>query len=153
LGTKTPLVRRARQRFEGFTQTLAKGVVEVADQEFYSGGSALAKGREMTAAMLRRTPDLDFLYYSNDMIGAGGLLYLHEQGADIPNTIGLAGFNGVELLDGLPRQLATMDACRHEIGTTAARIIAARNADGANDEGQVIELSPKLAFGETLRRG
>lgn len=153
MGTKMPLDHRARKRFEGFTQTLAKAGVEIADQEFYSGGSALAKGREMTDAMLKRTPDLDFLYYSNDMIGAGGLLYLHENGADVPAKIGLAGFNGVELLDGLPLQLATMDACRREIGQTAARIIAARNTDGASNEAQIVELSPKLSFGDTLRKG
>lgn len=151
MGTKMPLDHRARKRFEGFTQTLAKGGVEIADQEFYSGGSALTKGREMTAAMLKRTPDLDFLYFSNDMIGAGGLLYLQEQGVDIPGTIGLAGFNGVELLDGLPKKLATMDACRREIGQKAAQIIVARNTDGANDDGQVIELTPKLSRGDTLR--
>lgn len=153
MGTKMPLDHRARKRFEGFTQTLAKSGIEIADQEFYSGGSALAKGREMTAAMLERTPDLDFLYYSNDMIGAGGLLYLLEQGMDVPNQIGLAGFNGVELLDGLPRQLTTMDACRKEIGQTAARIIAARNADGTLTEGRIVELSPTLAMGDTLRKG
>ncbi len=152
MGTKMPLDHRARKRFEGFTQTLAKEGIEIADQEFYSGGSALAKGREMTQSMLERTPDLDFLYYSNDMIGAGGLLCLQEQNIDIPNSIGLAGFNGVELLEGLPKQLATMDACRREIGQTAARIIAARNAEGASDEGQVVELTPKLTFGDTLRQ-
>jgi LacI family gluconate utilization system Gnt-I transcriptional repressor len=54
-------------------------------------------------------------------------------------------------LDGLPLQLATMDACRLEIGQTAARIIAARNAEGASDEGQVVEMLPKLSFGDTLR--
>ena len=127
MGTKMPLDHRARKRFEGFTRTLAKAGIEIADQEFYSGGSALAKGREMTAKMIARTPDLDFLYFSNDMIGAGGLLYLLEQGIDVPGQIGLAAFNGVELLDGLPRQLATMDACRRDIGVKAAEIIAARN--------------------------
>ena len=120
LGTKMPLDHRARKRFEGFTEALAKSGVEVADQEFYSGGSALAKGREMTEALLERDPDLDFLYYSNDMIAAGGLLSLLEKGVSIPDQIGLAGFNGVELLDGLPRKLATIDACRTEIGQKAA---------------------------------
>ena len=152
LGTKMPLDHRARKRFEGFTQTLGKAGIEIADQEFYSGGSALAKGREMTAAILARSPALDFLYYSNDMIGAGGLLYLLEQGVDIPGQIGLAGFNGVELLDGLPRRLATMDACRREVGVRAAQIIMARQADPAAN-GQLIELSPILTFGDTLRRG
>ena len=71
LGTKMSLDHRARKRFEGFTEALAKEGLEIADQEFYSGGSGLAKGREMTEAMLKRTPDLDFLYFSNDLIGAG----------------------------------------------------------------------------------
>ncbi len=152
MGTKMPLDHRARKRFEGFTQTLAKAGIEIVDQEFYSGGSALAKGREMTEAMLKRSPDLDFLYYSNDMIGAGGLLHLLEKGVDIPGEIGLAGFNGVELLDGLPRRLATMDACRREIGEAAARIISEQNAEGAEQKPQLIEISPKLNAGDTLRR-
>ena len=152
MGTKMPLDHHARKRFEGFTRTLAKAGIEIADQEFYSGGSALAKGREMTAKMITRSPDLDFLYYSNDMIGAGGLLYLLEQGIDIPGQIGLAAFNGVELLDGLPRRLATMDACRREIGVKAAQIIAARNAGLDTENETVVTLSPKLTAGDTLRR-
>ncbi len=152
LGTKMPLDHRARKRFEGFTQALAKEGIEIADQEFYSGGSALAKGRELTEALLARTPDLDFLYYSNDMIGAGGLLHLREQGIDIPGQIGLAGFNGVDLLDGLPQQLATMDACRRDIGRIAARIIADRTAGTEQSSDTKIELTPKIQFGETLKR-
>ncbi|MEP4197104.1 MAG: LacI family DNA-binding transcriptional regulator [Aliishimia sp.] len=152
MGTKMPLDHRARKRFEGFTEALAKAGIEIEDRDFYSGGSALAKGREMTQAMLERSPDLDFLYYSNDMIGAGGLLWLLEQGVDIPGQIGLAGFNGVELLQGLPRQLATMDACRTEIGEAAARIILDRVADDASQEPNTITLTPKISFGDTLRR-
>lgn len=150
LGTKMPLDHRARKRFEGFTETLAKSGVEVAEREFYSGGSALAKGREMTKAVLERSPDIDFIYYSNDMIGAGGLLYLMEKGIDVPGQIGLAGFNGVELLQGLPRQLATMDACRREIGIKAAEIIAARV--NGEDTDNAVTLTPKISFGDTLLR-
>lgn len=153
MGTKMPLDHRARKRFEGFTEALAKAGIEMADQEFYSGGSALLKGREMTAEMLKRRPDLDFLYYSNDMIGAGGLLYLLEQGADIPGEIGLAGFNGVDLIKGLPRALATMDACRLEIGRKAAEIVAARAANPGDATPQRIVLEPMLSLGDTLRRG
>jgi LacI family gluconate utilization system Gnt-I transcriptional repressor len=152
LGTKMPLDHRARKRFEGFTEALAKEGIEVMDQEFYSGGSALAKGREMTEAMLKRSEDLDFLYYSNDMIGAGGLLYCLDAGIDVPADLGLAGFNGVELLDGLPRKLATMDSGRKEIGREAARIIAGRSDGTIKEGGQRVELTPKLEPGETLRR-
>ncbi|MCL6283639.1 LacI family DNA-binding transcriptional regulator [Ruegeria sp. 2012CJ41-6] len=152
MGTKMPLDHRARKRFEGFTEVLAKNGVEIEDRDFYSGGSALAKGREMTQTMLERSPELDFLYYSNDMIGAGGLLYLLEQGVDIPGQIGLAGFNDVELLQGLPRQLATMDACRLEIGRAAAQIISARLEDPEQEVETRITLTPKISYGDTLKR-
>lgn len=152
LGTQMPLDHRARKRFEGFTDTLAEAGIETADREFYSGGSALLKGGEMTRAMLDRTPDLDFLYYSNDMIGAGGLLYCLGRQIDIPGRLGLAGFNGLELLDGLPRQLATMNAERHQIGVEAAKIVAARAAGDVAEAGQRVELEPKISFGDTLRR-
>ena len=152
LGTKMPLDHRARKRFEGFTEALAKSGVEVTDQELYSGGSALVKGREMTQELLRRNPNLDFLYFSNDLIGAGGLLYLIEKGISIPNQIGLAGFNGVELLKGLPRQLATMDACRSEIGRKAAEMIVQQVNDPKTSFEKVHELVPKIDFGDTLKR-
>ena len=151
LGTKMPLDHRARKRFEGFTQALAKAGIEMADKEFYAGGSALVKGREMTETVLTRSPDIDFLYYSNDMIAAGGLLYCLEKGYDIPNALGLAGFNNVNLLKGLPRMLATMDACRFEIGTKAAEIVAAR-ALGIGEVGeQRVILTPGIIRGDTLR--
>ena len=117
LGTKMPLDHRARKRFEGFTRSAGKGRYRNSRSGvLFRRVRALAKGREMTKAVLERTPDLDFIYYSNDMIGAGGLLYCLEAGIDVPGQIGLAGFNGVELLQGLPKMLATMDACRAEIG-------------------------------------
>ncbi len=151
LGTKMPDDHRARKRLEGFEAGLAEAGVELADSEFYSGGSALLKGREMTAAVLERSADLDFLYYSNDMIGAGGLLYCLDKGIDVPGKLGLAGFNGVDLLEGLPRRLATMDACRREIGRRAAEIIAGHSHSGLIG-GERIELTPKLQLGDTIRQ-
>ncbi|MEM7075329.1 MAG: LacI family DNA-binding transcriptional regulator [Pseudomonadota bacterium] len=152
LGTKLAEDRRARKRFEGFTETLAKAGVEIEDQEFYSGGSALVKGREMTRDVLQRSPDLDFIYYSNDLIGAGGLLWLLEQGVDIPGQMGLAGFNGLNLLKGLPRELATMDSCRHEIGRRAAELVIERtDADTDLPPARVV-LEPRITYGDTLRR-
>jgi LacI family gluconate utilization system Gnt-I transcriptional repressor len=150
LGTKMPEDHRARKRLEGFKEGLAAAGLQLEDEEFYSGGSALLKGREMTEAILKRSPDLDFLYYSNDMIGAGGLLWCLDNGIDVPGRVGLAGFNGVDLLDGLPRRLATMDACRREIGRKAAEIIAGRPHSGLIG-GEVIELEPTLQRGDTIR--
>ena len=149
-GTQMPNDHRAKKRLEGFEEALRRAGLTLVDREFYSGGSALLKGREMTAAILSRNPDVDFIYYSNDMIGAGGLLYCLEQGIDVPERLGLAGFNGVELLDGLPRRLATMDACRQDIGRLAAEIVAGKRPNPGKAE--VIELFPVLQPGDTIRQ-
>ena len=151
MGTQMPNDFRAKKRLEGFEEALKRAGMALVDREFYDGGSALLKGREMTAAVLRRNPKVDFLYYSNDMIGAGGLLYCLDHGIDVPGKVGLAGFNGVELLDGLPRRLATMDACRLEIGRRAAQIIARRN-DHPELGPETVELFPTLQPGDTIRQ-
>jgi LacI family gluconate utilization system Gnt-I transcriptional repressor len=145
LGTRIPGDHRAFKRLEGFEAALAEAGQAIADRIFYEGGSSLRKGCEMTAAVLERRPDLDFLYCANDVIGAGALLWCREQGFDIPDRLGLAGFNGIDLLDGLPVRLATMDACRREIGRRAAELVAARAT------GMRVELSPRLEPGETIR--
>ena len=66
---------------------------------------------------------------------------------DVPGRLGLAGFNGVDLLEGLPWRLATMDSCRREIGRSAARIVV-RGGSGEREE-----LTPTLVLGDTVRRG
>lgn len=150
LGSRMTNDHRARKRLEGFETALTEAGLTLADREFYEGGSALAKGREMTARMLARTPDLDFLYFANDMIGAGGLLYCIEQGIDVPGRLGLAGFNKLDLLDGLPMRLATMDSCRFEIGRQAAAIVAGKHPEGIIG-GEIIALTPTLSRGDTIR--
>lgn len=146
LGTKMPHDHRAQKRMEGFQQGLAEAGLKLADCEFYEGGSSLKKGREMTEAVLNRNSDLDFIYYSNDMIGAGGLLYAQDRGIDMPGRLGMAGFNGVDLLEGLPRLLATTGARQADIGRTAAQIVA-----GRAPRGQVVEFDPVLRRGDTIR--
>ena len=151
LGTKMPLDHRARKRFEGFHSVLAEAGLILAEEEHYSGGSSLAKGRELTKAMLERNRKIDCLYYSNDLIGAGGLLHCLEQGLAVPGKIGLAGFNGVDLIEGLPKRLATMDTRRKEIGRIAAQIITAVSENRSVVQDKRVELSPVFRLGETLR--
>ncbi|MDT1060234.1 LacI family DNA-binding transcriptional regulator [Paracoccus sp. CPCC 101403] len=148
IGTHMPEDHRARKRLAGFEERLAQDNVSLSAREFYQGGSSLQKGRELTERILAREPELDFLYYSNDMIGAGGLLWCLEKGYDIPGKLGLAGFNGVDLLDGLPLRLATTDARRIDIGRRAARIVAGKETAPENG---VVALTPTFKPGDTIR--
>jgi len=121
--------------------------VGLSDESFYDGRSGFGTGRRMTEEMLARSPDLDFLYYNSDMNAAGGLLYCMEIGRDIPGQLGLAGFNGFEVLDGLPMRIATMDSRRVDIGRKAAELIAT----GALTT-ETVELTPEFLPGDTIRQ-
>ena len=44
-----------------------------------------------------------------------------------------------------------MDACRLEIGRIAAEIIAGKRSGGIVG-GEAVELTPKLQFGDTIRK-
>ncbi|QBX99670.1 LacI family DNA-binding transcriptional regulator [Rhodophyticola sp. CCM32] len=146
LGSGSGGDHRARKRLEGFRKGLDEAGVALADSCFYEGMSGFGTGRKMTAEMLTRLPDLDFLYYNTDMNAAGGLLYCLENGMRIPDDIGLAGFNSFDVLDGLPMRIATMDSCRTEIGAKAAELIAANALSDA-----LIALEPTFLEGETVR--
>ncbi|MBF9048546.1 LacI family DNA-binding transcriptional regulator [Roseobacter sp. HKCCD9010] len=146
LGSGSGGDHRAQKRLQGFRKGLEDAGIELVERCFYEGTSGFGTGRAMTAEVLTRIPDLDFLYYNTDMNAAGGLLYCLEKGMKIPDDIGLAGFNSFEVLDGLPMRIATMDSRRKEIGARAAELIA---ANALTDE--VIELDPEFLPGDTVR--
>ncbi|UWQ18263.1 LacI family DNA-binding transcriptional regulator [Jannaschia sp. M317] len=149
LGTKMDGDHRARKRIEGLERALSEAGISVVDSMAYSGWSGFAKGREMTAQMLDRAPDVDFLFYTNDLTGAGGLLYCLDKGLDVGGALGLAGFNAFDLLNGLPRQLATVDSRRREVGEMAARIITGEHVFEGDD--RRVELTPTFLPGDTMR--
>ncbi|MEY3004909.1 MAG: hypothetical protein RLZZ491_2085 [Pseudomonadota bacterium] len=137
---------RAQKRRQGLEAGLAEAGLGLSDLCLYAGASGFGTGRAMTAEILTRSPELDFLYFNSDINAAGGLLYCLEQGLDVPGRIGLAGFNSFEMLDGLPMRIATMDSQRHEIGRRAAALIAANALTDA-----VVRLDPVFLPGDTVR--
>ncbi|UWQ95899.1 LacI family DNA-binding transcriptional regulator [Rhodobacteraceae bacterium M385] len=148
LGSSSIADARAQKRFRGFEAGLNEAGVSLTDSIFYDGASGFGTGRNMTQALLERAPDLDFLYYNTDMNAAGGLLYCLEKGMDIPNQIGLAGFNSFEVLDGLPMRIATMDSQREAIGRRAAELMVANELTE-----EVVRLEPEFLPGDTVRKG
>ena len=151
VGTKVDGDHRARKRLEGLEQALREAGIAVAARADYAGLSGFAKGRELTDDLLARAPDLDFLFYTNDLTAAGGLLLCLERGIDVGGALGLAGFNGFTLLDGLPRKLATVDSCRRQVGRVAARIVAGDWDWSETAADRRIELTPTFVPGETVR--
>ncbi|MVO18021.1 LacI family DNA-binding transcriptional regulator [Parasedimentitalea huanghaiensis] len=150
IGTKMPQDFRARKRFDGFVDGLAAQGMNLHDQELYSGDSSIETGRQLTSSMMRRNPDLECIYYSSDVMSVGGLMHCLAEGVSVPGDVALAGFNNLQLLKGLPLEMATTDACRRQIGERAAQIILQARA-AKSDMGPVLEvLRPTISLGASL---
>lgn len=148
IGSKMPADYRARKRLDGFTAALTGAGLDLAATEFYSGRSSLKSGRDLTENILRKRPDLDGIYYSTDLLAAGGLLHCQDNGIRVPEDLALAGFNGLDLLDGFSQRIATTDAGQYETGLIAARMV--QDALNGRTEQQVVSLDAKIDYGQTL---
>ena len=126
IGTKMDSDFRAKKRLEGFTNELTRLGLTLVDQGLYTEGSTIAKGRDLTAALLAKHPDLDCIYYSTDVGSIGGLMHCIAAGISVPGQLALAGFNNLNMLDGMPMALATIDSQRYDIGRIAAEMILDR---------------------------
>ena len=144
--TKMPRDFRAQKRFRGFTEGLDQSGVILCDQELYSEASSVLKGRELTTKLLTRSPQTDCIYYSSDVMAVGGLMHCLAHGLSVPRDLALAGFNNLEMLQGLPVQLATTNSFRFEIGQKAAEIVLSP----ASATNKMTRLKPLVAGGQSL---
>ncbi len=150
IGSKLPQDYRAQKRLDGFTDHLESRDMVMADREHYTGASSIAKGRELTSKLLVRSPQIDCIYYSSDVMSVGGLMHCLSNGLSVPADIALAGFNRLDLLNGLPIELATTDSFRFEIGKTAAELVLDKNWRDKETVDRTIVLKPRIELGESL---
>ena len=150
LGTKMPLDFRATKRLDGFVAGLESKDITLLDQELYSSGSTVRKGKESTAAMLQRHPNLDCIYCSTDVIAIGTVMHCMAANIAIPDQLAVAGFNALSMAEGLPIELATTDSLRFEIGKAAADIILQRNIQGASQNSKRVKFSPAVKMGNSI---
>ncbi len=150
IGTKLHSDFRAEKRFQGFQKALKQAGLSIIDKELYSGSSTLRIGKDVTQKLLSRNPTLDSIYYSNDLLAAGGLMHCIAHNVSVPTQLGIAGFNGLNLREGLPQLTATTNAFREEIGTKAAQMIVAATASKGKRSHEVIAFTSQIEVGDTL---
>lgn len=150
IGTQAKQDFRAEKRLAGFTKGLAEAGLSVLASERFSGGSSVLTGRELTARLLEREPEMDCIYYSSDMTSAGGLMHCLANGIKVPEQLALAGFSGLDLLEGLPLKVATSNASRFEMGKLAAGLVTSAKKGTLSAEDRIVKLEAKIDIGDTL---
>ncbi|PRD44668.1 LacI family transcriptional regulator [Phyllobacterium phragmitis] len=110
---------RARLRYEGLRAALDEAGLELKAEERFDGPSSTMAGRETLAALLSRKPDLDVVVFSNDDMAVGGFFHCLSANIRVGQTLGLFGFNGLDIGQALPLPLSTIRSNRFAIGRIA----------------------------------
>lgn len=128
---------RAASRIEGYRRAVRElGLPD--DRRLEREASfSLRNGATALTDLLAEHQDIDAVFFANDILAAGGLLECQRRGIRVPDDLGIAGFDDVDLAAETVPALTTVRIPRYEIGARAAALILERVAGGVPAERSV----------------
>lgn len=73
--------------------------------------------------LLSADPSLRVLYFLDDSMAVGGLMFCQAKGIKIPGDVAIAGFGGLDVGSVLPNKLTTTNVRRLRVGKLAAQML------------------------------
>lgn len=142
--------RRADKRLAGLAAAFGGAGIAEITVERVDRRAAFEAGLVGTERLLDRAgPRPDLICYLNDHMAFGGISACERRSLPIPEAIGIAGFNGLEINSVLSRRITTLKTPRRAMGETGARNLVAR-IKGAVVE-RCVSLPMALDEGSTTR--
>lgn len=80
-------------------------------------------GREATAALIERAPDVDGIFAASDAVAAGAMEALRAAGRRVPEDVGVVGFDDSAWARRTVPALSTVRQPARELGAAAARLV------------------------------
>lgn len=105
---------------------------------------------DMLDVLSRKEPVAQAYFADNDLIAAGAMRALKEQGYHIPQDVSIIGFDGMPVCDFLEPTLTTMDVPKKRLGRLAVERLVNKISHGT-DAVVKIEMSPKLHERQSVR--
>lgn len=88
--------------------------------------SSLGEGARALARLIELAPATDAVFFSDDLLAAGGLLECQRRGLSVPDRIAIAGLGNMEIAAALPPGITTVDVAAREMGRRAALLVLDR---------------------------
>ncbi|MDP6967751.1 MAG: substrate-binding domain-containing protein, partial [Gammaproteobacteria bacterium] len=116
----------AAKRFQGFRKVLRANSLEVEGIMEFDQPVGVQRGKQGLAQLLSLYPQLDAVYFANDIAAIGGYFHCLGAGIEIPTQLAIGGFSGLQIGQLMPVPLTTVKIDRFEIGRRSAGIIVDR---------------------------
>ncbi len=113
----------AAKRFYGFKEVLTQHNISIEGTVQFDQPVNMDLGKRGLAQLLVKHPDLNAVYFPNDIAAMGGYFHCLATGIKVPNDLAIGGFSGLNMGQLLPVPLTTVSIKRFEIGQRSAQII------------------------------
>ena len=123
---------RTQRRLEGFRDVTRRAGC-LSDERIVTTPkpSSVTLGGLLMADLLARAPETDAVLCNNDDLALGALFECQRRGIDVPQAMGICGFNDLEMMAAANPSISSVRTFRQEMGKTAMDMLIAalRNPD------------------------
>lgn len=123
IGGQTRDNERARHRFNGLVQSLARRGLTLCEQAHLETAYGFATGYEAMQTVLERQTPITAMVCGNDYLAAGALSALDAAGVEVPSQMSVISFNDNDFAPYLHPPLTTVRLPIREMGEAAARYL------------------------------
>lgn len=111
----------SRERKRGWMRALTDAGLPVSEDAAVTGNWSSSSGAASFDTLLTRYPQLDAVFVSNDQMSLGVLNRAWEKGLDVPNQLGVAGFDDISESGYFNPPLTTIHQDFERLGELAVR--------------------------------
>lgn len=137
-------------RFKGYVNVLRENNIPLNKNTVSFGEFTMESGYKQAAILLNNDPTIDAFFANNDVLALGILKYLSEKNIDVPEDIGLIGFDNIQFSDMPSINLTTVDQPTYAQGKNAFRLLL--EAINGNPPHRVIYPPQLIVRGTTSKR-
>lgn len=148
IGTNHDLANAAEARQSGWRKAIHDGGGTITHEHVIRDTPGFYSGYYATEQFFGHTRDVEALYYQNDNMAAGGLMYCQSKGLKVPGDIGIAGWGDLPIGSVLPQRLTTIHVPHLKVGHMAAEQMVLSLTGKAHRD--VIDIPFRLVPGATI---
>jgi len=131
-------ISSARERFQGFSDALAKYDIPVDKSLVSTGALTVEEGLDLARCILKRVPRPSAIVCYSDFVAFGVMQAIREIGLSIPEDIAVVGFDDARMASCLQVPLTTIQSPKEELGRQAMQLLVHRlekdHHDGETDQ-------------------
>jgi DNA-binding LacI/PurR family transcriptional regulator len=133
----------ALDRLEGYKKALVEAGIEYSEELVVSGNFVWQSGYESMKDLLKHHPQCTAVFVASDTMAYGALQAITEAGLNVPDDVGIIGFDDLEFSSLTNPPLTTIRQPRYQMGQKAMGVLTDILRDEA-ENGIKIPLAPEL---------